>query len=70
MIPSYVLVIISVVSNILFFTVFPNYHKGDNNLQKYFAKLYVAVFRFQMIGRIGRSLIPAFIESMCILEVP
>ena len=38
------------VNSLMFFTVFPDCRKGDNNFGKYFAKLYDAVLRFQAIG--------------------
>ena len=57
-------------NSLVLFTVFLDCRKGDNNLERYFAKLYVAVFRFETIGRIGSSLIPPFTGSLCILEVP
>ena len=36
----------SSMNSLVFFTVFLDYRKGDNNLERYFAKFYVAVFRF------------------------
>ena len=60
----------SSMNSLVFFTVFLDCRRGDNNLERYFAKLYVAVFRFETIGRIGSSLIPPFTGSLCILAVP
>ena len=56
------------VNSLVPFYVFLDCPKGDNNLERYFAKLYVAVF--ETIGRIGSSLIPPFTGSLCILVVP
>ena len=42
------------INSLVIFTVFLGCRKSDNNLEKYFAKLYVAVFRFETIGQIGR----------------
>ena len=60
----------SSMNSILFFTVFLDCRKGDNNSERYFANLYVAMFRFESIGRIGRSLIPPSTENLSILAVP
>ena len=38
-------------NSLVFLTVFPDCRKGDNNLERYFVKLYVAV--------LGKSLIPS-----------
>ena len=53
----------SSMNSLVFFKVFLDCRKGDN-------KLYVVVFRFKIIGQIGRSLIQPFTESLCILAVP
>ena len=50
-------------NSLVFSTIFLDCHKGDNNLERYFAKLYVAVFWFETIGRIDISLILPFKES-------
>ena len=60
----------SSINPLVFFTVFLDCRKGDNNLERYFAKLHVAVLRFETIGRIGSSLIPPFTGSLCIFAVP
>ena len=59
----------SPMNSLVFFTVFLDCHKGDNNLERYFAEFYVVVFRFETIGRIGSSLISPFTGSLCILVV-
>ena len=38
----------SSISSLVFFTVFLDCRKGDNNLDRYFAKLYVAVFTLKL----------------------
>ena len=57
-------------NSLVLFIVFLDCRKGDNNLERYFAKLYVAVFKFETSGQIGSSLIPPFTKSLCILTVP
>ena len=42
------------INSLVIFTVFLGCRKSDNNLERYFAKLYLAVFRFETIGQIGR----------------
>ena len=59
----------SSMNSLVFFIVFLHCRRSDNNL-RYFAQLYFAVFSFETIGRIGRLLIPPFIESLCILAAP
>ena len=56
----------SLMNSLVFFTVFLDCRKGENNLERYFAKFYFVVFRFKNISRISRS----FTESLCILAVP
>ena len=60
----------SSMNSLVFFTMFLDCCKGDNNLKIYFAETYVAVFRFETIGQIGSSLIPPFIGSWYVLAVP
>ena len=59
----------SSMNSLVFFTVFLGCRKSDS-LERYFAKLYVAMFRFETVGRIGSSLIPPFTGNLCTLPVP
>ena len=56
-------------NSLVFFTVFLGCRKSDS-LERYFAKLNVAMFRFETVGQIGSSLIPPFTGNLCTLPVP